>query len=64
MVHYKAEKQGWGALEANYPHDPENFAASIADYLEAQCALGWTLLAIHPSDTSSATTFIFTPNAV
>lgn len=41
MAHYKVETKSNGDLASAYPHSPEDFAASMQDYIEDMFSQGW-----------------------
>jgi len=41
---FKVSNMDFGALAAAYPHDPEDFTASIADYIEDMHSQGWDFI--------------------
>lgn len=41
MTRFKVENKGLNALAAAYPHSPEDFTASMADYVEDMWTQGW-----------------------
>jgi hypothetical protein len=46
MARYKVELKGLTALATDYPHSPEDYTASMNDYLEAKFAVGWKFVAV------------------
>lgn len=46
MAHYKVINRSLASMASEYTHDPEDYTASLADYLEAEHALGWKLLSL------------------
>jgi len=42
--HYRVEDQGLSALAAAYPHVPEDYTASMGDYLEDMHSKGWSFI--------------------
>jgi hypothetical protein len=60
MAHYKAEYKTMSDLYTAYPYDPENYPASMQDYLEAKFAAGWELVSVSGT---SPFWFVFRANA-
>ena len=63
MAHFLFEQQSVGDLETNYPHSPDDLAASISDYAEAKFALGWEFIGFVPTNVSGAAIYAFKANA-
>jgi hypothetical protein len=63
MAHFKFDQQSNGDLITNYPHDPEDLSASIADYVEAQFSGGWEFIGFVPTNVSSSAIYVFKANA-
>lgn len=61
MSHYKVETKGLGTLASEFPHSPEDFAASMQDYLEAMFSGGWEF--VSASLDSSGYRWFFKANA-
>ncbi len=38
---FKVEDKSFGVLAAAYPHDPEDFTASMEEYIEDMYSQGW-----------------------
>jgi len=58
MQHYKVEYQDGSSLDTLDPHDPVDFDASLASYLESMLADGWTFAGVIQNG-STAGHFIF-----
>lgn len=65
MAHYKVENTTAGALYSEYPHDPDDISASIAEFIETRFAEGWefTSLAHSGFPVSNSIYFVFKANA-
>lgn len=50
---FKTVERSLGEIQAEFVHNPENLAASLQDYLEAQAEDGWDLVSM------SGTLFVF-----
>lgn len=61
MTHFKVEQNAMGPLLAAYPHDPEDRALSVRDYLEDKLSEGWLFETIYNS--SGDLYFIFSVTA-
>ncbi len=61
MAHFKVETQGLSALATAYPHSPEDFSASIADYIEDLFSQGWEF--VHSINDGNGYRYFFKANA-